>query len=124
MASEIHDRILEGMLQYFEERKYTIHCVDLDGYEKCENMPTHAPDIIAVDPKGLWHIGESESCKALERYQTIKQFNALSNLIMSNTDDRKIPFYVGIPKRCEIKLTNILKEQNIDSKVQLLLFDI
>ena len=87
-------------------------------------MPTHAPDIIAVDPKGLWHIGEAESCKALERYQTIKQFNALSNLIMFNTDDRKIPFYVGIPKRCEIKLTNILKEQNIDSKVQLLLFDI
>ena len=31
-----------------------------------------------------------------------------------------IPFYVGIPKRCEIKLNNILKEQNIDSKVHLL----
>ena len=43
---------------------------------------------------------------------------------MSNTDDREIPFYVGIPERCEIKLTNILKEQNIDSKVHLLLFDI
>ena len=124
MASEIHDRILKGMLQYFEEQGYTIHCVDLNGYEKCENVPTHVPDIIAVDPKGLWHIGEAESCKALERYQTIKQFNALSNLIMPNIDDREIPFYVGIPERCEIKLKNILKEQNIDSKVHLLLFHI
>ena len=39
--------------------------------------PIHVPVFNTVDPKGLWHIGEAESCKALERYQTIKQFNAL-----------------------------------------------
>ena len=124
MAGEEHDVVLEMMIKYFKNRKYVIKCADYDGYLKCKKIPTHEPDVVAIDSTGLLHIGEAESCKALERYQTVKQFLAFSNLTMPKNDDRKIPFYIGIPDRCKVKLSNILEDQKIESNVKLLLYDI
>ena len=124
MAGKEHDIVLKMMIKYFQNKKYAIKCADFNEYQKCEKITTHVPDIVAIDSMGLLHIGEAESCKALERYQTVKQFLVFSDLVMSDNDNRKIPFYIGIPNRCDVRLSNMLHDLKIKSKVEVLLCDI
>ena len=116
MAGQEHQSILKKMVDLFKNKGYTIKCAELSGYNSCSIIGTHVPDMVATNATGLWHIVEVETCESLDTEQTLEQFHEFVNNIMKD-DKRKVPFYVGFPKRCETKMSNLLVKEGLQSKV-------
>jgi len=115
LVSHEHQKIVQGLIEHFKKKGFTIICAAYDDYDECPKKGRHEPDVIAKDSRGLHYIGEAETCDSLNGEDTGEQFQDFSNRQMIK-DKQDVPFYIGIPKSCEDDLKTTLKNLNLWNK--------
>ena len=74
-----------------------------DGYEKCEIIGNHEPDVIAQKPnEEFYYIGEAKTCNNLTSDRTREQFEDFGNTVMLKEGSTRsfLPFCIAVPKKC------------------------
>lgn len=107
MASDEHQMIVKRLIDHLQNKGLTITCAAYTGYDECEKVNRHEPDVMAMDDSGLIYIAEAETCDSLDDDLTKEQFQDFSDRVMTG-DKRKVPFFIGIPSSCESRLLEIL----------------
>lgn len=114
MASDEHQLMVKGIIDYFLEQDFKITNADYDEYDECYKIGRHAPDVIAYDSNTkTHHIGEAEICDSLNQEHTKEQFIDFSD---ADSNGIKSQFYPTVPKSCIDELEIILKELGLDQK--------
>ena len=87
MSGEEHKKLVKGLIDHFESKGLKIISAAYDGYEKCETIGSHEPDVIAQKPnEELYYIGEAKTCDNLTTERTIEQLQDFAN--------------TAVPKQC------------------------
>ena len=113
MSSDDHQKLVKGLIDYFDSRGYKIVSADYGDYEKCEPIGSHEPDVIAyhVD-NDEYNIGEAKVCDELDSEKTREQFEDFANAVINKVGLERtfIPFCIAVPKECMKKLENKIEE--------------
>ena len=114
--SKEHQSLVEGQVNAYLERGYTILQAACDGYDQPTAIKRHTPDVLAREPNGLLYICEAEAGLDDFRDQTtLEQFADFSNRIMSSgpLNGTQVPFDIAIPASKKARLAEVLKENGI-----------
>ena len=113
MNNSDHKKLVKGIIDHFELKGLKIISASYDGYEKCEVIGNHEPDVIAQKlNEDSYYIGEAKTCENLNNDRTREQFEDFGNTVMlsEGTTRKYLPFCIGIPKKCTNDLRSYLKE--------------
>jgi hypothetical protein len=108
-----HKKLVKGIIDHFESQGLKIISAAYDGFEKCETIGNHEPDVIAQKPdEGFYHIGEAKTCNNLSSDRTREQFEDFGNTVLLKTGATRkyLPFCIAVPKKC----INELKKNILD----------
>ena len=103
MQNNEHKKLVKGIIDYFESKGLKIISAAYDGYEKCEIIGSHEPDVIAQKPgQDFYYIGEAKTCDNLSSERTREQFEDFGNtVILKNGATRTfLPLCIAVPKNC------------------------
>ena len=103
MSDDEHKKLVKGLMEHFESRGLKIVAASYDGYEKCDLIGSHEPDVIAQDPKNeIYYIGEAKTCDVLDTDKTREQFEDFGNAVeLTEGETRKyLPFCIAVPNQC------------------------
>ncbi|HXV65852.1 MAG TPA: hypothetical protein VD731_01315 [Nitrosopumilaceae archaeon] len=98
-----HKKLVKGIIDYFESKGLQIISASYEGYEKCETIGNHEPDVIAKKPdEEFYHIGEAKTCTFLSSERTREQFEDFGNVVMLKMGSTRtyLPFCIAVPKKC------------------------
>jgi len=86
MNDNAHKKLVKGIIDHFESKGLKIISAAYDGFEKCETIGNHEPDVIAQKPdEDFYHIGEAKTCDHLSSDRTREQFEDFGNTIILKT---------------------------------------
>ena len=114
-----HEKLVEGLIQFFTENGLQIQYARKSGYQKPFVIKRHAPDVIAYDKeKKLGFIGEAKLCTELEEQLTKEEFEDFGKMVMRSGKSEKIPlpFYIAVPSDCQIKVKETFRVFDIPWK--------
>ena len=113
MSSDEHQKLVKGLIDYFDSKGFKIISADYGEFEKCEKIGSHEPDVIAYHmDNDQYNIGEAKTCEELETEKTREQFEDFGNAVINKIgSERKfIPFSIAVPQRCMKKLELVIEE--------------
>ena len=116
MSNKEHERLVKGLIDYFDSNGFKIVSADYGDFEKCESIGSHQPDVIAYHmDNDTYHIGEAKTCDDLESEKTREQFEDFANAVINKVGlERKyIPFCIAVPKDCMKKLEQVIEEYGL-----------
>ena len=103
MSGEEHKKLVKGLIDHFESKGLKIISAAYEGYEKCETIGSHEPDVIAQKPnEERYYIGEAKTCDNLTTERTIEQLQDFANTVVLKPGSERtfLPFCIAVPKRC------------------------
>ena len=103
MEDTDHKKLVKGIIDHFESKGLKIISAAYDGYEKCEIIGNHEPDVIAQKPdEDYYYIGEAKTCENLTNDRTREQFEDFGNTVMLKEGATRtyLPFFIAVPKKC------------------------
>ena len=113
MSNEEHKKLVKGLIDHFESKGLKILSASYDGYEKCETIGSHEPDVIAQKPgEDLYYIGEAKTCDNLTTERTIEQLQDFGNTVVLKKGAERtfLPFCIAVPKKCLDDLKNCIED--------------
>jgi len=113
MENDEHKKLVKGIIDHFESKGLKIISAAYDGFEKCEIIGNHEPDVIAKKSnEDSYHIGEAKTCDNLTTERTMEQFEDFGNTVILKEGKTRIniPFCIAVPKKCIDDLTSFLTE--------------
>ncbi|MDX1533389.1 MAG: hypothetical protein R3230_04195, partial [Nitrosopumilaceae archaeon] len=67
MEDSEHQKLVKGLIDYFDSHGFKIVSADYGDFEKCEQIGSHEPDVIAYHmDNDSYQIGEAKTCDDLE----------------------------------------------------------
>jgi hypothetical protein len=103
MSENNHKELVKAIINHFEEKGLIIISASYDGYDKCEIIGNHEPDVIAQKPnKDFYYIGEAKTCDNLSNDRTREQFEDFGNTVMLKEGATRtyLPFCIAVYKKC------------------------
>ena len=116
MTNEEHKKLVVGLIEHFKSKDLEIISADHEGYDKCETIGSHEPDVIAYETKNdLYYIGEAKTCDDLTTDHTREQLEDFANAVIPKPGhERKfLPFCIAIPKDCIDELEKCILEYGL-----------
>ncbi len=98
-----HKKLVKGIINHYESMGLKIISASYDGYDKCEIIGNHEPDVIAQKPnEEIYYIGEAKTCDNLTNDRTREQFEDFGNTVMlkEGVTRKYLPFCIAVPKEC------------------------
>ena len=121
MPSKAHQMLISFIARKMQEDGYHTIAFDEDNSSfDMFNFPVplkikrHRPDIIGMDYKGFFAVGEAKTKNDLKGKRLEEQLNDFSDL--RNESGSFIPFYIGIPDSVNDRLEFELSKLNINRK--------
>ncbi|MEX0639483.1 MAG: hypothetical protein WD018_00975 [Nitrosopumilaceae archaeon] len=102
MNDNEHKKLVKGIIDHFKSKGLKIISAAYDGFEKCETIGNHEPDVIAQKhDEGFYHIGEAKTCDHLSSNRTREQFEDFGNTVILKTGATRtyLPFCIAVPKK-------------------------
>ena len=103
MYNAEHKKLVKGIIEHFESMGLKIISASYDGYDKCEIIGNHEPDVIAQKPdEDYYYIGEAKTCNNLSSERTREQFEDFGNTVILKEGATRtyLPFCIAVPKEC------------------------
>ena len=116
MNNDEHKKLVKGIIDHFEAKGLKIISASYDGFEKCDIIGSHEPDVIAQKSnEGNYYIGEAKTCENLTNDHTREQFEDFGNTVMLKEGVTRIylPFCIAVPEKCINDLKSYLAEIGI-----------
>jgi hypothetical protein len=116
MKNNEHKKLVKGIIDHFESKGLKIISAAYDGFEKCEIIGNHEPDVIAKKSnEENYYIGEAKTCENLTTDRTMEQFEDFGNTVILKEGKTRIniPFCIAVPKKCIDDLTSFLTEMGL-----------
>ena len=113
MSGEEHKKLVKGLIDHFESKGLKIISAAYEGYEKCETIGSHEPDVIAQKPnEEQYYIGEAKTCDNLTTERTIEQLQDFANTVVLKPGAERtlLPFCIAVPKQCLDDLKNCIED--------------
>jgi len=113
MNDSEHKKLVKGIIDHFESKGLKIISAAYDGFEKCETIGNHEPDVIAQKPdEEFYHIGEAKTCEHLSSDRTREQFEDFGNTVMLEIGATRtyLPFCIAVPKKCIDDLKKFIED--------------
>ena len=113
MSNEEHKKLVKGIIDHFESKGLKIISAAYDGYDKCEIIGNHEPDVIAQkENEDSYFIGEAKICEKLVNDRTREQFEDFGNTVILKEGATRtyLPFCIAVPKNCLEDLKSYLEE--------------
>ena len=110
---EEHKKLVKGIIDHFEAKGLKIISAAYDGFEKCEVIGNHEPDVIAQKAnEDYYFIGEAKTCENLTNDRTREQFEDFGNTVMLKQGATRtyLPFCIAVPEKCIEDLKSYLTE--------------
>jgi len=83
MENNEHKKLVKGIIDHFESKGLKIISAAYEGFEKCEIIGNHEPDVIAKKSnEENYHIGEAKTCENLTTDRTMEQFEDFGNTVI------------------------------------------
>ena len=98
-----HKKLVKTLIEHFELLGLKIISAAYDGFEKCEVIGNHEPDVIAQKlGENFYHIGEAKTCDNLSSDLTREQFEDFGNAVILKEEATRtyLPFCIAVPKKC------------------------
>jgi len=116
MESNEHKKLVKGIIDHFESKGLKIISASYDGFEKCEMIGNHEPDVIAKKSnEDKYCIGEAKTCENLTTDRTREQFEDFGNAVILKEGVTRtyLPFCIAVPKKCIDDLKSYLTEMGL-----------
>ena len=116
MENNEHKKLVKGIIDHFESKGLKIISAAYEGYEKCEIIGNHEPDVIAKKSnEENYSIGEAKTCEDLPTDRTRVQFEDFGNTVIlkKGVTRTNIPFCIAVPKKCIDDLKYYLTEMGL-----------
>jgi hypothetical protein len=116
MNNDEHKKLVKGIIDHFEAKGLKIISASHDGFEKCEIIGSHEPDVIAQKSnEDNYYIGEAKTCKNLTNDHTREQFEDFGNSVILKEGATRtyLPFCIAVPEKCINDLKSFLTEIGI-----------
>ena len=113
MENYQHQKLIKGLIDYFDSNRFKIISADYEGFPKCEKIGSYEPDVIAYHMDyDIYNIGEAKTPKGLETQKTREQFEDFANAVIDKIGSERqfIPFCIAVPKNCLDKLEEIIQD--------------
>ncbi len=113
MNNEEHKKLVKGIIDHFEAKGLKIISASYDGFEKCDIIGNHEPDVIAQKSNDAnYYIGEAKTCENLTNDRTREQLEDFGNAVMLKDGATRIylPFCIAVPEKCINDLKSYLTE--------------
>lgn len=113
MTNSEHERLVKGLIDYYDSNGYKIISADYGDFQKCEKIGSHEPDVIAYHiDNDIYNIGEAKICEELDSEKTREQFEDFANAVINKIGVERdfIPFCIAVPKECMKKLESKIEE--------------
>ena len=113
MNNDEHKKLVKGLIDHFEAKGLKIISAAYDGFEKCEIIGNHEPDVIAQKSNDdNYYIGEAKTCENLFNDRTREQFEDFGNTVMliEGATRTYLPFCIAVPEKCIEDLKSYLTE--------------
>lgn len=113
-----HRRLVKSLIDYLNGLGFETICAAYTGFNQCNEIEGHIPDVEGKNADELIAIGEAKTCDDLDNDRTKEQFKAFSCRVMSGgkSKDKVVPFYIAITKGCEKELGEALHNLGLDQK--------
>ena len=108
-----HKKLVKAIIDHFQSKGLQIISASYDGYDKCEVIGNHEPDVIAQKPnEEIYFIGEAKVCENLSNDRTREQLEDFANTVMLKEGATRsfLPFCIAVPKKCKEQLEKNLIE--------------
>lgn len=108
-----HKKLVKGIIDHFEAKGLKIISAAYDGFEKCEIIGNHEPDVIAQKPnEEYYYIGEAKTCEKLSSERTREQFEDFGNTVRLTKGATRtyLPLCIAVPEKCIDDLESYLTE--------------
>ena len=102
MDENEHKKLVKGIIDHFIEKGLKIISASYDGYDKCEIIGNHEPDVLAQKSnEDFYYIGEAKTCDNLTNDRTREQFEDFGNTVMLKEGATRtyLPFLYSCPKK-------------------------
>jgi len=116
MNNDEHKKLVKGIIDHFEAKGLKIISASYDGFEKCDIIGSHEPDVIAQKSnEDNYYIGEAKTCENLTNDHTREQFEDFGNSVILKEGATRIylPFCIAVPEKCIDDLKAFLTEIGI-----------
>ena len=113
MNDNEHKKLVKRIIDHFEAKGLKIISASYDGFEKCEIIGNHEPDVIAQKPnEDDYYIGEAKTCEKLTTERTREQFEDFGNTVRLTEGATRtyLPFCIAVPEKCINDLKSYLTE--------------
>ena len=111
MGIDQHKKLVKGLIEHFKSKGFQIISAAYEGYDKCEMIGSHEPDVIAHDTKNdRYYIGEAKICEELTTDKTREQFEDFGNAVELKEGATRtyLPFCIAVPNECLSDLKNYI----------------
>ena len=108
-----HKKLVKGIIDHFEAKGLRIISASYEGFEKCEIIGNHEPDVIAQKSnEDDFYIGEAKTCENLLSDHTREQFEDFGNAVILKEGATRtyLPFCIAVPEKCKNDLKSYLSE--------------
>jgi hypothetical protein len=116
MNNDEHKKLVKGIIDHFEAKGLKIISASYDGFEKCDIIGNHEPDVIAQKSnEESYHIGEAKTCENLLTERTREQFEDFGNTVILKEGATRtyLPFCIAVPEKCINDLKSCLSEMGL-----------
>lgn len=113
-----HRRLVKALIEYLNGQGFATVCADFTGFNRCDKMDGHIPDVEGQNADELIAIGEAKTCEDLDNANTKEQFTVFASrkMISGKSKDKVVPFYILVTKGCESKLAATLSSLGLGTK--------
>jgi len=105
--------MVKELIKYFDKKGFKIISARYPGFENCQKIGNHEPDVIAYDMDyDTYNIGQVKTCDELDDQQTREQLEDFANVVINKIGFERnfIPFSIAVPKNCIRKLEEVIIE--------------
>jgi hypothetical protein len=98
-----HKELVKALIDHFELMGLNIISAAYYGFEKCETIGNHEPDVIAQKPgEDFYYIGEAKTRNNLLSDRTREQFEDFGNAVILKEGYTRtyLPFCIAVQKKC------------------------
>ena len=116
--------MVKNLIKKFQEQGLDVLYAKCDGYAEPEKVQGVKPDVVSWDPnKEIYHLGMIADSETVSSDLGQERIAILANMMMGvgNSEGKRLPFYLGVPKD-EQKTTfeklgdhNVLSQDNFQA---------
>ena len=115
-VSPEHKKLEKALIDHVKSKGYEVRCSSSHGPKTCDAVDDVIPDIRAYSKKEkLALYGEAETADSIDTDHTKNQIKVLANRVMTESE-KKVPFYLAIPKGSKATAEKVLKDLKYDKK--------